>query len=61
MEANKTKLIPLRNRDGEIIDHAIVSEEDFEHLNSFKWHKTTKEYVDNLFVISAKYSKILQF
>lgn len=29
--------IPLRNKKKEIIDYALVSEEDFDHLNQFKW------------------------
>ena len=32
--------IPLRNIKGEIIDHTIVSPEDYEHLNQYKWYKT---------------------
>ena len=31
--------IPLRNIKGEIIDHTIVSPEDYEHLNQYKWYK----------------------
>ncbi len=37
--------IPLRNLKKEIIDYAIVSEIDYEHLNSFKWCKKESNYV----------------
>ena len=32
--------IPLRNIKGDIIDYTIVSPEDYEHLNQYKWYKT---------------------
>jgi hypothetical protein len=32
--------IPLKNRKKEIIDYAIVSKEDYETLNQFKWYKS---------------------
>ena len=41
--------IPLRNKNKEIIDHCIVSQEDFEHLDQFKWNKNdgyVKGYVN---------------
>ena len=31
--------IPLRNRKEEIIDHALVSPEDFERVNQHRWHR----------------------
>ena len=31
--------IPLRNKKGDIIDYAYVSEEDFENINQYKWCK----------------------
>lgn len=34
--------IPLRNRKKEVVAHAIVSEEDFEHLNSYRWYSGSK-------------------
>lgn len=37
--------IPLRNKDKEIVDYCLVSQEDFEHLNQFKWCKKYDEYV----------------
>lgn len=37
--------IPLKNNKGEIVDYAIVSEEDFEHLDKFKWCKNNDGYV----------------
>lgn len=38
-------LIPLKNKQCEIIDHTIVSPEDYDHLNSFKWYKDKENYV----------------
>lgn len=32
--------LPLRNRNKEIIDYTYVSEEDYNFLNKFKWHKS---------------------
>jgi hypothetical protein len=32
------KKIPLRNNKKEIIDYALVSNEDFEEVNKYKWH-----------------------
>lgn len=37
--------IPLRNKNKEITDHCIVSQEDFEHLNQFRWNKRYDGYV----------------
>ena len=37
--------IPLRNKNKEIIDHCIVSQEDYKHLNQFKWYKKYNGYV----------------
>jgi hypothetical protein len=37
--------IPLRNKDKKIIDYCLVSQEDFEHLNQFKWNKKYDGYV----------------
>jgi len=31
--------IPLRNRKKEIVDYCLVSEEDYDELNKYKWHK----------------------
>jgi hypothetical protein len=31
--------IPLRNKLGDIIDHALVSPQDFDHVNQYKWNK----------------------
>lgn len=36
--------IPLRNKDGLIIDFALVSPEDYEDVMKYKWHKTDKGY-----------------
>lgn len=37
--------IPIKNRKGEIVANAIVSEEDYEHLIQFKWCKSDQDYV----------------
>lgn len=41
--------IPLRNKEKEIIDYALVSEEDFDRVMQYKWHlyqrKDGKKYV----------------
>lgn len=37
--------IPLRNKNKEIIDYCIVSHEDYEHLNKFKWHLSQNKHV----------------
>lgn len=34
------RLVPLRNRKGEVVNHAIVSEEDFERVMEWKWHQS---------------------
>jgi hypothetical protein len=34
--------IPLRNKNGEIIDMVIVSNVDYQDLNQFKWYKCNK-------------------
>lgn len=34
--------IPLRNKKGETVGHAICSPEDFEDLNRFKWHAAVR-------------------
>lgn len=31
--------IPLRNRDGDIVDYATVSDEDFERVNQYRWSR----------------------
>lgn len=36
--------IPLRNKKGDIVAYTIVSPEDYQHLNQFKWSKTLKGY-----------------
>lgn len=37
--------IELRNINKEIVDYCLVSQEDYYHLNKFKWHLTNKGYV----------------
>jgi HNH endonuclease len=37
--------IPLKNRKGEVVANAIVSEEDYEYLIQFKWCKNDQDYV----------------
>lgn len=45
---NKKKIyktrIPLRNREHKIIDYALISKEDYNHLSIFKWYKNTDGY-----------------
>lgn len=36
--------IPLRNKDGDIIDHALVDDIDFDAVNAHVWHKTYYGY-----------------
>lgn len=33
--------IPLRNKLGDIIDYALVSPQDFDRVNQYKWNKCT--------------------
>lgn len=40
--------IPLKNFQGEIIEHTIVSPEDYEELNKFKWCKDKENYVKGM-------------
>jgi hypothetical protein len=40
--------IPLKNKKGDIIGNAIVSPEDYEHLNKFKWCKDKENYVKTM-------------
>ena len=35
--------IPLRNKNGDIIDYAYVSPEDYENVNQYKWCKLTSK------------------
>lgn len=37
--------IEFKNRNGKITGYAIVSPEDFEHLNQFKWYKDRDGYI----------------
>lgn len=41
---NNIGKIPLRNKDGLIIDFALVNEEDFENVMKNKWHKSDNGY-----------------
>ena len=36
--------LPLRNKDGNVVDYALVSQEDYPELNKFKWYMTTEGY-----------------
>lgn len=38
--------IPLKNKNKEIIDYSIVSEEDYLELNKYKWYISNNEYVE---------------
>jgi hypothetical protein len=38
-----SKLIPLHNRKGDVVAHAIVDDADFEWLSQWKWHVTTSD------------------
>jgi hypothetical protein len=60
--------IPLRNKDKDIVDYAIVSPNDYEKVNEYKWNrrvtvnKTTKnekKYVKSK--INGKYTTLHQF
>jgi hypothetical protein len=42
-----TKQIPLRNRQGEIVANALVSDEHYDHLIQFKWCKE-RDYVGGI-------------
>lgn len=37
--------IQLKNKQGDIIDNAIVSQEDYEILNKFRWYRDKENYV----------------
>jgi hypothetical protein len=37
--------IPLKNKNGKIIAHAIISKEDYEHLSQFNLFKDNDNYV----------------
>lgn len=39
--------IPLRNRSGEIVEHAIIDEDDFERVNITRWHLGKGGYAKN--------------
>ncbi|MGL5934760.1 MAG: HNH endonuclease [Cetobacterium sp.] len=52
--------IPLRNRKGGIVDYALVSEQDYDHLSQFKWYKgngyavttiNSKKYIMHRYII----------
>ena len=43
------KQIPLRDKNKNIVDYALVSDEDFEHLNQYKWYKSKDGYVQGTF------------
>lgn len=60
--------IPLRNKDKDIVDYTIVSPDDYENVNEYKWSrrvigsKTTKnekKYVKSK--INGKYTTLHQF
>ena len=51
--------IPLRNKNKEIIDNCIVSQEDFEHLNQFRWNKRYDGYVTGY--VNGKFWRIHRY
>lgn len=36
------KQVPMRNVDGEVVNYALVSDEDFDEVLKFKWYQQTK-------------------
>lgn len=38
------KKIPLRNKDGEVVDWALVDDEVYEMVSAYRWHKTHYGY-----------------
>lgn len=38
------KQLPLRNRRGQIVAHAIVDDSDFDAVAAFRWHRDDKGY-----------------
>lgn len=43
--------IPLRNKNKEIVDYCVVSQEDYNELNKYKW------YISNNYVKSKPNNK----
>jgi hypothetical protein len=49
--------IPLRNRDGEVIAHTLVSQEDYEGVCKFKWHINIKTISKKSYVSTKRDKK----
>jgi hypothetical protein len=60
------KKIPLRNKKKEIIDYALVSNEDYDRVNKYKWHislfkQKTKDYKSVRATINKKIINLSHF
>ena len=47
------RLVPLRNRKGEVVNHAIVSEEDYDRVMEWKWYMYKKKQCNLLYAVTT--------